>query len=831
MSSHVNKVIVGLLILFFVVACGGGGGGGGSDTQTNTDTNTNNTTTTSTPPTAVAGVDQTVTEGDTVTLSASGTDNPSGSTLTYQWIFLGDNLGPAPVITDDTADSISFQAPSAYNTFTDRELRFQLVVSDGATNSTDEVAVAVWPVDNNPPIITSRAPGIGSAGANFDASVTIRLSDSGGVDVSTVTTDSYYLTDAADNVVPTVLSVQPGNFYVLTPNDLLTSFATYTVHVTSDILDRSGNAFPGTTWQFTVRGDGAPTARAGTSPQFVTFGDTVTLDGSGSSDSEQDPATLTYAWTGPDGITINNADQPVATFTAPDHVIGGEFVLTVTDRSGGVSTAVNHILVMDDPANAVFVSTPYGDDTNTGAWNAPVKTLQQALVLATADAIPKDIYLSGFFTPTTTVTLPDDVSIHGGLVPTTAFASSSIIGWVDSSARTTIAVNATIGMIAEDITRPTMISGIQLQVTSGAPGINAPGKDSIALLVRGGMPGALTIRDNTVKAGRGGDGDDGVTPAQAAGGKNGNDGKAGGDGNSGTIGDGGAGGAGGCGHAAGGHGGKGGYSSSAGSKGGSGVYYDGVSAGTGGNGGPAGQPGHKGQTAVTGGGVGGGGGGGGTLDTNGFYVPNRGATGDKGYDGVGGGGGGGGGGGPGSVTNWLADTGGGGGGGGGGGCGGAGGTGGYGGGGSFAIYLISASPTIQGNELTTVGGGNGGNGGNGGMGGKGGYGSSGGGIGNGEANGIGGGGAGGSSGSGGGGGGGGSGGASYAILEASLNGIDSNPSIVGGNTYTVGSGGAGGTGGLAGTPATIGDFWPEQQTGGPGGDGTIGFSSTVGAKF
>ncbi|SVD90246.1 uncharacterized protein METZ01_LOCUS443100, partial [marine metagenome] len=57
----------------------------------------------------------------------------------------------------------------------------------------------------------------------------------------------------------------------------------------------------------------APVANAG-SAQTVDEGTLVTLNGSGS-DDDNDP--LTYAWTGPQGVTLSDASSASLTFTAP----------------------------------------------------------------------------------------------------------------------------------------------------------------------------------------------------------------------------------------------------------------------------------------------------------------------------------------------------------------------------------------------------------------------------------------------------------------------------------------------------------------------------------
>ena len=87
-----------------------------------------------------------------------------------------------------------------------------------------------------------------------------------------------------------------------------------------------------------------PTANAGDN-QSITSGVEVTLDGSASSDSEDDIAgtALSYNWVQTSGatVTLSSTNTITATFTAPD--VGAEttlvFTLTVTDSDGASSSA------------------------------------------------------------------------------------------------------------------------------------------------------------------------------------------------------------------------------------------------------------------------------------------------------------------------------------------------------------------------------------------------------------------------------------------------------------------------------------------------------------
>jgi len=98
-----------------------------------------------------------------------------------------------------------------------------------------------------------------------------------------------------------------------------------------------------------------PDSNAGTN-QTVFEGDTVTLDGSASSDPDGD--TLSYEWTQESGptVTINNATSPMPTFAAPDVVAGTpETValrLTVRDANQQNADIVNVTVEENEPPTA-----------------------------------------------------------------------------------------------------------------------------------------------------------------------------------------------------------------------------------------------------------------------------------------------------------------------------------------------------------------------------------------------------------------------------------------------------------------------------------------------
>jgi len=137
-------------------------GSSGSTTQINIEASTNRN------PVADAGPDQTVNVNDTVNLDGSGSTDPDGDTLTYQWSFSSRPAGSFASLSDTTAIFPSF-APDEIGDYV-----VQLIVNDGTTDS-DPDTVTISTMNSKP---------IADAGPDQTVNVnnTVNLDGSGSTD-------------------------------------------------------------------------------------------------------------------------------------------------------------------------------------------------------------------------------------------------------------------------------------------------------------------------------------------------------------------------------------------------------------------------------------------------------------------------------------------------------------------------------------------------------------------------------------------------------------------------------------------------------------------------
>lgn len=549
-----------------------------------------------------------------------------------------------------------------------------------------------------------------------------------------------------------------GSLVTFDPVDELSPGTTYEVTATG-VLGIGGEqmAAPFSS-SFTTR-EVSVAASASVSASEASFGETITLDTSGSAG--------TTSWVQIEGPFVGSLSGATPTFAAPADMGRLTFELTATDGTDTVTDTVR-VTVFEDMARALYVS-PNGLAGNPGTREAPLASIQDAIDAAASAGDGTDVYVAAG-TYAETLTLEPDVGVYGGFDPDS---------WAfDPGTSRPVVEGGHTAVLAQSM------SGVRLSwlhirsanaVTNGGSSIAVALADAVDAVLRG----------NIIEAGAGMDGTAGTSPADRSG--RGGDGDNGGNHGS-------------CGSATGGDGGGiGGQDGWNGGDGGDGGKSSGDGGSTGnGSGAGGGGAGHDDDTSRGNGGTGDAG----AIGTSGAGGGAFGSVDATGYNGAGGGSGGagrvgyGGGGGGGGYNNVLVPVacGGGGGGGGEGGIGGPAAGGGSGGGASFGVLLTgSTTALVIDNEILTTEGGAGGFGGVGGRGQAGGDGGDGG---NGDGDDRSAGGSGGTGGRGGQGGpgGGGGGGPSIGVVSGSGAALDAASS----NSYSIGPAGPGGISGGTG---------------------------------
>ena len=274
-------------------------------------------------PTVDAGADRTVAPNIPVTLNGSGDSNTGGS-VTHLWSQAPGNPSTLTLTGQDT-DTLSFTSPSATGTYT-----FTLTVTDRGNSLTTSDSVTV--------IVDATAPTAEAGNAqtvNVGANVTLDGTASTDSEDATALNYAWALT-ASDPAGANIDLTNPTSAEAtFTAPDSLVEL-TFTLTVTD-----GGNNTDTDTIVITVADQNNPTADAG-ADQTVSGGQTVTLDGSGSSDGEG--AIATWQWSHESGpaASLNGGDTASPTFTAPNTAGAIVFELTVTDEAGNEASGHRH---------------------------------------------------------------------------------------------------------------------------------------------------------------------------------------------------------------------------------------------------------------------------------------------------------------------------------------------------------------------------------------------------------------------------------------------------------------------------------------------------------
>lgn len=286
-------------------------------------------------PSADAGADQTVDEGDLVTLSGLASVDPESQPLTYAWVQVG---GPTVTLNDASSAQPTFTAPEE---LADTEVKFALTVTDGVNISALDTVTITIHADNDAPTADAGAD------QTVDEGTVVTLTGLASSDPE-LQGLSYTWVQVAG---PTVTLSDPNAAQpTFTAPEGLSNTAVRFQLTVSDGVNTSVD-----TVGITINADDdAPIADAG--PDLVVDeGDVVTLDGRLSRDPEG--RSLTYRWvqTGGPTVTLSDASAAAPTFTAPELLSNTalRFGLTVSD---GVNSSTDTMVILvraDDDAPTV----------------------------------------------------------------------------------------------------------------------------------------------------------------------------------------------------------------------------------------------------------------------------------------------------------------------------------------------------------------------------------------------------------------------------------------------------------------------------------------------
>ncbi len=309
-------------------------------------------------PLADAGQPQTVAGGAAVTLDGSGSTDPDGDPLTYSWVQTG---GPAVTLTNANTVSPSFTSPPKTNSA--QALTFELTVSDpSGASSTADVTITV--AANQLPL----------ADAGQDQSVsgnsTVTLDGSGSSDPDGDPINYSWVQTGGPSV--TLLNPNSVNPTFSAPAGIATT-QTLTFQLTVDDTPASGaptaRLAPSSpqqdTVEITILANSPPVADAGADQGPIDAGQTVTLDGSGSSDPDGDA--LSFTWTQVSGtpVTLTGGTTSAPTFIAP--VVNGneDLVFSLIVDDGQAQSAADTVTISVRAVGSVtIIQRVIGGDTS-----------------------------------------------------------------------------------------------------------------------------------------------------------------------------------------------------------------------------------------------------------------------------------------------------------------------------------------------------------------------------------------------------------------------------------------------------------------------------------
>jgi len=307
-------------------------------------------------PVANAGPKQNVVTGAKVALDGTYSTDADNNQLTYSWKLL---QWPASSSAESTFEKTLTARPS-FTADKAGDYIAQLIVNDGYTDSKPSTVIVVSGPGNVAPVSNAgddQNVSLGGGAVRLDGT----LSSDANADTLSYKWDwmSY-----PGSTAPTLSTSNTSSRPSFTPS----LAGTYVLTLTVSDGKLSSSPDPITITVAAAAVNSAPVAVAGSDQNYIELGTTVTLNGSGSTDANQD--TLTYAWTlskpSGSGSSVATSFTGVSPTFTPD--IAGVYVasLVVYDsKAYSTNQSLTRITVI--PVNVAPVAVIASVDSITGA--------------------------------------------------------------------------------------------------------------------------------------------------------------------------------------------------------------------------------------------------------------------------------------------------------------------------------------------------------------------------------------------------------------------------------------------------------------------------------